>query len=732
MKIIKKNLLGGSRMGIQIYQRLAEELKLKLHQVERTVSLLDDGNTVPFIARYRKEMTGSLDEEQIRNLADRLNYLRNLESRKEEVILLIAEQEKLTPELEEAILKAEVLQEVEDLYLPYKPKRTTRATKARERGLEPLAMIIWAQELTSGDVEVLAEEYIDLEKELENVDDVLQGARDIIAEMISDNADFRKFIRRYTFEEGILQTESKTEEITKFEMYYDYKEAVKKIPPHRILAVNRGEKEDVLKVKVTAPVDRIMAELEKQVITNKQSIFLSHLMTTIEDSYNRLIASSIEREVRNHLTEKAEEHAFEIFKTNLKNLLLQPPVRNQVVMGIDPGYRTGSKVVVVDETGKLLATKTIYPHPPQNALEKSKDFLKQMIQRYNVNIITIGNGTASRETEQMAADLIAEISNEMQYIVVSEAGASVYSASKIAREEFPELDVSMRGSVSIARRLQDPLAELVKIDPKSIGVGMYQHDVNQSRLGDSLSAVVESAVNYVGVYLNTASPQLLKYASGVSASVAKNIVKYREENGKFNSRKELLKVPRLGQKTFVQAAGFIRLPDSLKDPFANTPIHPESYELAEKVLAEVGYQAVDLLDREKVVEIREAISHLSIADLAHKLEAGLPTMQDIAQALMRPGRDPREELPKPLFRTDVLTLEDLRPEMELQGTVRNVVPFGAFVDIGVKEDGLVHISELSHNYVKDPVDVVAVGDIVQIKVLSVDLKRGRIALTMKL
>ncbi len=719
-------------MVTQIYQRLTEELNLKLSQIERTVNLLDEGNTIPFIARYRKEMTGSLDEEQIRNLSDRLNYLRNLESRKEEVIRLIAEQEKLTPELEEAIRSAEVLQEVEDLYLPYKKKRMTRAIKAKERGLEPLALIIWAQELTSGDVETLALEYVDPEKELENVDDVLQGAMDIIAEMISDSADFRKFIRKYTFDEGILQTESKTDEITKFEMYYDYKEAVKKIPPHRTLAVNRGEKEEVLKVKVIAPVERIVAELEKKVITNSQSIFLSLLKKAISDSYNRLIAPSIEREVRNHLTEKAEEHAFEIFKTNLRNLLLQSPVRGQIVMGIDPGFRTGSKVIIVDETGKLLEIKTIYPHPPQKQLEKSKDILKQMIARHNVNIITIGNGTASRETEQMTADLINEISEKVQYLVVSEAGASVYSASKVAREEFPDLDVSIRGSVSIARRLQDPLAELVKIDPKSIGVGMYQHDVNQTSLGESLSAVVESAVNYVGVDLGTASPQLLKYVSGISASVAKNIVKYREENGKFSSRKELLKVARFGQKTFVQAAGFLRIPDSKKDPFSNTPIHPESYDLAEKMLLEVGFKPVDLLEREKLALIREAIKELSIADLAEKLEAGLPTMQDIAQVLMRPGRDPREELQKPLFRTDVLTLEDLEPEMELQGTIRNVVPFGAFVDIGVKEDGLVHISELSHNYVKDPLDVVRVGDIVKVKVLSVDMKRGRISLTMKL
>ncbi len=719
-------------MDIQIYQRITEELNLKLFQVERTVALLDEGNTIPFIARYRKEMTGSLDEEQLRNLSERLNYLRNLESRREEVIRLIAEQEKLTPELEEAIRAAQVLQEIEDLYRPYRPKRTTRATKAKERGLEPLALQFWGQELTTGDIEELSRDYIDPEKELETIEDVLQGVRDIIAEMISDDADIRKFIRKYTFNQGILESEARTEEITKFEMYYDYKEAVKVIPPHRVLAINRGEKEEVLKVKVIAPVERIIAELEKRVITNPQSIFLEYLKTAFNDSYDRLIAPSIEREVRSHLTEQAEEYAFEIFKTNLRNLLLQPPVRDKIVMGIDPGFRTGSKVVVVDDTGKLLETVTIYPHPPQKQMDKAKAVIKEMIAKHHVDIIAIGNGTASRETEQMAAELIAEISGEVHFIVVSEAGASVYSASKLAREEFPDLDVSMRGAISIARRLQDPLAELVKIDPKSIGVGMYQHDVNQSRLEDSLKAVVESAVNYVGVDLNTASPALLSYVSGINAGVAKNILKYREENGKFTTRDEIKKVSRLGEKTFVQAAGFLRIPDSLNDPFANTPIHPESYNLAEKMLTEVGYTPQDLVDREKLTLIREAINGLNIRELAEKLEAGFPTLHDIAQAVMRPGRDPREELEKPIFRTDVLSMEDLQPEMILQGTVRNVVPFGAFVDIGVKEDGLVHISELSHKYVKDPLDVVSVGDIVKVKVLNVDRQRGRISLTMKL
>lgn len=722
-------------MENQLHHRLAEELDLKLYQVEKTVALLDEGNTIPFIARYRKEVTGSLDEEQLRNLADRLTYLRNLNARKEEVIRLIAEQDKLTPELEELIRKATVLQEIEDLYRPFRPKRMTRATKAKERGLEPLALLFINQEMESGDLLELANEYIDPEKELPNVESVLQGVRDIIAEMISDNADYRKFIRTYTFNEGFLESEAKSDEITKYEMYYEYKEALKKIPPHRTLAINRGEKEEALKVKVIAPVERILKELKQQVII-KKSIFTEHLVLALTDSYDRLIAPSIEREIRANLTEQAEEYAFEIFKTNLRNLLLQPPVRGNIVLGIDPGYRTGSKVVVVDETGKLLAMTTIYPHPPQNRLAEAKKDLQKFIEQYHVKIITIGNGTASRETELMIADLIQEMSLKLQYIVISEAGASVYSASKLAREEFPNLDVSMRGAVSIARRLQDPLAELVKIDPKSIGVGMYQHDVNQTRLGDSLSAVVESVVNYVGVDLNTASSALLQYVAGINAGVSKNIVKYREENGKFVSRKELKKVARLGEKTFIQAAGFLRISDSSDDPFANTPIHPESYEVAEKLLAEVGYRSKDLLEREKLAEIKEAIKDIDlkvmVEKIAKKLEIGLPTLQDISQALMRPGRDPREEIAKPIFRTDVLTLEDIKPEMILQGTVRNVVPFGAFVDIGVKVDGLVHISELSHNYVKDPLDVVSVGDIVKVGVLNVDKTRGRISLTMKL
>lgn len=723
-------------MDAQLNQRLAAELHLKAFQVEHTVSLLDEGNTIPFIARYRKEMTGSLDEEQLRSLSERLSYLRNLVARKEEVCRLIAEQGKLTPELEKAIQSADVLQEIEDLYRPYRPKRMTRATKAKERGLEPLALLFWAQELVSGDLRELASKYIDPEKELADPETVLAGARDIIAEMVSDDADFRKFIRKYTLDQGVLESRAKTEEkskeVSKFEMYYEYSEPLKVIPPHRILAINRGEKEEILKTKICAPVDQIMAELKKRVITNSESIFVNQLELAITDSYERLIAPSIEREVRSYLTERAEEYAFEIFKTNLRNLLLLAPIRDKIVMGIDPGYRTGSKIVVVDGTGKLLATATIYPHPPQNQLMKAKELIKKMVAKYQVEIITIGNGTASRETELMVADLITEINGKVQYIVVSEAGASVYSASKLAREEFPELDVSMRGSVSIARRLQDPLAELVKIDPKSIGVGMYQHDVHQSRLEDSLKTVVESVVNYVGVDLNTASTALLQYVAGINTGVAKNIVKHREEHGKFTTRQDLKKVTRLGEKTFIQAAGFLRIAGSTIDPFADTPIHPESYDIAKKMLAEVGYQPMDLLNRPKLEKIRQALNVLNSELLAQKLDVGLPTLTDIFEALKRPGRDPREELEKPIFRTDVLTLDDLKPEMVLKGTVRNVVPFGAFVDIGVKEDGLVHISELSHQFVKDPVDVVSVGDIVQVKVLSVDQERGRISLSMKL
>ena len=719
-------------MSEKILQRIAEELNIKIGQVKSTVELLDEGNTIPFIARYRKEMTGSLDEEQIRNLSERLEYLRNLESRKEEVIRLIEEQDKLTDELEADIRSAEVLQEVEDLYRPYKPKRQTRATKAKEKGLEPLAMTMWEQELESGSLEELAQDYIDPEQELETVEDVLQGARDIIAEMISDDADNRKFIRQYTFDDGLIKTEAKTEEVTKFEMYYDYKESIKNMPPHRVLAINRGENEDVLKVKVVAPEDTILRELRHKVIENEKSIFVEQLEEALEDSYNRLIGPSIEREVRSTLTEEAEEDAFEIFKANLRKLLLQPPVRGKTVLGIDPAYRTGCKLVVVDDTGKLLDTDTIYPHPPQKRLDQGKEKIKEWIEKYDVDIIDIGNGTASRETALMVADIFDEVDRDLQYIVVNEAGASVYSASKLAKEEFPELDVSIRGAVSIARRLQDPLAELVKIDPKSIGVGMYQHDVNQKSLGESLNAVVESAVNYVGVNVNTASSALLNYVSGINSGVARNIIKYREENGKFTTRKQLKKVSRLGKKTFTQSAGFIRIVDSGKDPFAKTPIHPESYDLAEQVLEQFGYQPVDLLDKEKLADIRGKLSGLDTAELAEKLDAGLPTLQDIIKALMRPGRDPRDELEKPVFRTDVMSMEDLKAEMILQGTVRNVVPFGAFVDIGVKQDGLVHISELSFDYVEDPLDVIAVGDIVKVKVLNVDTERGRIGLSMKI
>jgi uncharacterized protein len=724
-------------MREELIVSIAKELNIKVTQVKGTVSLLDDGNTVPFIARYRKEMTGGLTETEIRKIEERVEYLRNLENRKEEVLRLIAEQDKLTEELENKIRAATILQEVEDLYRPYRQKRQTRATKAREKGLEPLAMLIWEQSLVEGNLEEMATEYLNPEVELETIDDVYQGARDIIAEMISDDAEIRKKARRLSFEEGIIESklrENGEEELDKegkYQMYYEYQEAVKKLPPHRILALNRGEKEEVLQVKLLAPEEEIYDIIRKMVITNENSIFCEQLQLALEDGYKRLIAPSIEREIRNNLTEKAEEHAIKVFSRNLRSLLLQPPLKGQVVMGIDPGYRTGSKVCVVDETGKLLDTATIYPHPPQKEVDKAEEVVKDLILKHEVKVIAIGNGTASRETEFFAAEVIKEVNQGVSYTIVSEAGASVYSASDVAREEFPELDVSMRGAVSIARRLQDPLAELVKIEPRSIGVGLYQHDINPGKLEESLSKVVESAVNYVGVDLNTASPSLLQYVAGINSSVARNIVKHREENGPFKTREELRNVYRLGEKTFVQAAGFLRITDG-EDPLANTPIHPESYGATRSLLADLDFKADDIRDKVKLEELQIELNELNIVEKAKQLEIGVPTLRDIIAALKQPGRDPREELPKPIFRTDVLTLEDLQPEMVLQGTVRNVVDFGAFVDIGVKEDGLVHISELSHQYVEDPLDIVEVGDIVNVRILSVDEKRKRIALSMKL
>jgi len=721
----------------KILLKISEELKIKKQQIRGAVNLLDEGNTVPFIARYRKELTGGLDEVQIRNIEERLEYLRNLQKRKEEVIRLIAEQDKLTDELEEKINNAFVLQEIEDLYRPYKQKRKTRAAKAKEKGLEPLAFLIWEQETFTGTLDQYGREYISEEKEIFTLDDVYQGARDIIAEWISDNAEIRKLLRKYTYENALLEStikEKSIDEEGKYELYYAYKESVKKLPPHRIMAVNRGEKEDILQVKIVVDEEKIYQIIKNMIEKNSKNIFTEELNKALEDAYKRLIAPSIEREIRNTLTEKAEEHAIEVFSRNLKALLLQPPLKDRVVMGIDPGFRTGSKICIVDQTGKLMDTANIYPHPPQNEKAKAAQLIQKLIKKYNVDTISIGNGTASRETEFFISDLIKGLpgdANKVKYTIVDEAGASVYSASTLARDEFPNLDVSMRGAVSIARRLQDPLAELVKIEPRSIGVGLYQHDINPKRLEESLRKVVESAVNFVGVDLNTASASLLQYVSGINISVAKNIVKYREEKGVFRKREELKNVPRLGEKTYTQAAGFLRIPGG-DNPLAETPIHPESYPQTERLLKGLGYLLEDIRRKNRQKELPGSLDKIDVFAKAEELRIGVPTLRDIISALKRPGRDPREESPAPIFRTDVLKMEDLKPDMLLKGTVRNVVDFGVFVDIGVKQDGLVHISELSERYVENPLDIVQVGDIVDVKILSVDERRKRISLSMKI
>lgn len=711
-------------------KQIAKELGLKEFQVTSTIKLLDEDNTVPFIARYRKEATGELDENQIRAIEERVRYMRNLAARKDEVLRLIEEQGKLTAELREAIEKAVKLQEVEDLYRPYKQKRRTRATIARERGLEPLALQILAQAEERGEPEDLAASYINPEKGVPTSADALAGARDIIAETISDDAEIRKEVRRLTYSQGILVTQAVDKAArSAYEMYYDYKEPINKIPPHRILAINRGEKDDALTVRIEAPVDQIIAIINSRMITNKNSIWHQSIISAVEDAYKRLIAPSIEREVRNELTDKGEQQAIVIFSANLRSLLLQPPMRGKTVLGVDPGYRTGCKLAVVDETGKALQIGVMYPHQPQNKAAEAKKLMTEMIKNNGVEIITIGNGTASRETEALVAEMIKDENLPVSYTIVSEAGASVYSASKVAGEEFPDYDLSLRSAVSIARRLQDPLAELVKIEPKAIGVGQYQHDVTPKRLEESLHGVVESCVNSVGVDLNTASPSLLKYVAGIKPAVAKSIVSYREKHGKFKNRAELLKIPRLGEQTFVQCAGFIRLPDG-GNPLENTPVHPESYDIAEKILGLVGLTLEDLVPG-RIAEVRKKLAAIDIQATAGKLGAGVPTVRDIVDTLQKPGRDPRDEMPKPIFRTDVTTLENLKPGMILQGVVRNVVDFGAFVDIGVKHDGLVHISELSDRFVKHPMEVAAVGDNVQVKILSVDLARERVSLSMK-
>lgn len=711
----------------ETFSSIAKELGVKAKQVQNVIGLLDEGNTVPFIARYRKELTGGLDEVQIKEIMDKWNYARNLSERKEEVIRLIEEQGKLTNELKAAIEKAGKLQEVEDLYRPYKQKRRTRATIAKEKGLGGLAD--WLLEQKSQiDVEKEAQKYLSEEKEVLTIEDALKGAQDIIAEWISDDAETRKWIRHLTYNEGIVRTTVKNKDADEkrvYEMYYEYSEPVQKIVPHRILAVNRGEKEDILKVAIEAPEEKIVERLSKKIIKNTLSEAKPFVEEALADGYKRLIAPSIEREIRAELTDKGEEQAIHIFSENLRNLLLQPPLKGKIVLGVDPAYRTGCKLGVVDETGKMLHIVTIYPTPPKSEVEKSEKVVLDIIQKYNIDVIAIGNGTASRETEQFIADTIKKADRPVSYMIVNEAGASVYSASSVAREEFPDLQVEERSAISIARRLQDPLAELVKIDPKSVGVGQYQHDVSQKRLNESLTFVVETAVNQVGVNVNTASPSLLQYVSGLSKSVAQNIVKHREEKGKFTTRAELKHIPRLGAKTYEQCIGFLRIIDG-EQPLDQTAIHPESYKEALQLLKEMKADINDIGSP----ELSEKLKKADVKLLAEKLQIGEPTLLDIIDGLSRPGRDLREELSKPLLKTDVLKLEDLTKGMELQGTVRNVVDFGAFVDIGVKQDGLVHISKLARKFVKHPMDVVAVGQVVTVWVDDVDIQKGRVALTM--
>ena len=710
----------------RVKETLKKEFNLKDFQVENTIKLIDEGNTIPFIARYRKEATGSLSDEVLRNFYDRLTYLRNLEEKKQDTIRLIDEQGKLTEEIKAKIENATTLQEVEDIYRPFRPKRRTRATIAKEKGLEPLAKVISSNEVIDGDVKEYAKPY--LNENVPTVEEAYQGAMDIIAEDISDDADIRKYIRSFTWNNGIIVTQALKQERSPYEMYYDYKEAVKTIPPHRILAINRAEREKYISVKIEIDSERIINRLIESKV-NKASIFAEYYKKAIEDSYKRLIAPSIEREIRNTLTEKAEEKAIIVFKENLKSLLLQPPIKGHVVMGFDPAYRTGCKIAVVDETGKLLDTATVYPTPPQNDFENSKKVLKELIEKYNVTLIALGNGTASRESEMFIAELIKELSREVKYVIVNEAGASVYSASQIGTEEFPDINVSLRGAISLARRLQDPLAELVKIDPKSIGVGQYQHDVDQKKLGDALNGVVEDCVNSVGVDLNTASVSLLKYVSGINAAIAKNIVEYRNQIGKFTNREQLKNVKRLGDTTFTQCAGFLRILDG-DNIFDSTAVHPERYETLEKLLRKFRYEK-EKLDRKKLKDFANSLEEYGLEKISEEYDIGLPTLYDIVSELKKPGRDPREDLPKPILRSDVMTINELKPGMELMGTVRNVTDFGCFVDIGVHTDGLVHISEMSQNYIKHPLDVVSVGDIVKVRVLSVDIERNRISLSMK-
>ena len=730
---------------MNITEELSQELNIKVSQVDATIKLIDEGNTIPFIARYRKEVTGGLSDETLRDLGERLNYLRNLEARKTEVTNSIEEQGKMTDEIKEAISIAKTLAEVEDIYRPYKQKKRTRATIAKEKGLEPLANIIYEQKEIRP-IEEIAKEFITStvdnvetdpknDKKVVDISDAISGALDIIAENISDNADYRKNIKRICYRDGVIVTKaSKPDEKSSYEMYYDFSESINRLPSHRILAINRGEKEEFLKVKIDKPEDKIINYMEKDIIKG-QTQFTTYLQETILDSWKRLIEPSIDREIRSDLTEKAEEKAIKVFGKNAKQLLLGAPIKNLTVIGFDPAYRTGCKIAVIDETGKVLTTTTIYPTEPQNDVEKASKELLDLIKKYDVNMFAIGNGTASRESEIFVADVIKQakekLGKEVHYAIVSEAGASVYSASKLATEEYPDINVSLRGAISIARRLQDPLAELVKIDPKSIGVGQYQHDVDQKKLSESLTGVVEDAVNKVGVDVNTATPSLLSYVSGINKTVANNIVKYRDENGKIKERKELLKVSKLGKTAFEQCAGFIRIFDG-KNPLETTAVHPESYDIAEKLLALIGYKKEDLTNKETLKEIKTKLESLNIKEISAKLEVGEMTLKDIISELSKPGRDPREEMPKPVLREDVLKFEDLQENQVLTGTVRNVTDFGAFVDVGVKHDGLVHISEMSNGFVKNPSDVVSVGDIVKVKVIGIDKERQKVKLSMKI
>lgn len=713
----------------KIIDELSIELNIEKNKIENTIKLIDEGNTIPFIARYRKEVTGNLSDEVLRKLNDRLIYLRNLEARKDEVIRLIDEQGKLTEELKNSILNASILTEVEDLYRPYKQKKRTRATIAKERGLEPLAKLIISQTVKDGNKDEIVTKYINKEKGLETVEECINGALDIIAEDISDNAKYRKKIRGITYRTGKLVTTAvNKDESTVYDMYYNFSEEIKKIPSHRILAITRGEKEKVLKVKLDLDEESVLKYLERETLKG-DSIFKDDLILCIEDSYKRLIKPSIEREIRGELFEEASEKAIEVFGVNAKNLLMQPPIKNVVVMGFDPAYRTGCKIAIIDDTGKLLDYTTIYPTQPQNDIVGATKSMIELINKYNVNIIALGNGTASRESEKFIAEVIKKIDKKVYYAIVSEAGASVYSASELATKEYPDINVSIRGAISIARRLQDPLAELVKIDPKSIGVGQYQHDVNQKRLDESLTGVVENVVNNVGVDINTATPSLLSYVSGVNKQVATNIVKYREENGKFNSRKEFLKVPKLGKAAFVQCAGFLKVPES-KNILDNTMVHPESYEKAEELISSLGFNIKNLTTK-NMGEVISKLDNVNIDNISKTLNIGSLTMQDIVTELKKPGRDPRDEMPKIVVKSDVLSIDDITEGMLLTGTVRNVVDFGAFVDVGIKNDGLVHISEISDKYVRNPMEEVAVGDIVKVKVIGIDKAKGKVSLSMK-